>query len=294
MAIRGQRRKAACHLPQVSRKPILVSHLRRYWKGPSIDESNLTSNISAYSEVIALAILVVGFIVARIAGSATGSALDLIDRNTARYTTTDASLLSPALIRLSRGFVFWVVFILAVVFSLRVLGVGGISSLLNSVIAFTPRVLIAFSIVVAGYLIGIVARHLLTRAVSGFDGESIGPRLLQGTIVSVAVVMGLQQIGVDISFITQLVLILVATVSAGLMLAFALGARQHVANLLARHELERLAIGQLVRVADVEGSIVDIYTTGIDVATDDGVASIPAARIAEFGVTKLAEGDGDD
>ena len=57
--------------------------------------------------------------------------------------------------------------------------------------------------------------------------------------------MGLQHVNVDITFVTQLVLILVGTVSAGLMLAFSLGARRHVANLLARRELSRLAIGCL-------------------------------------------------
>lgn len=255
----------------------------------AIEDSILGTNLPALTELVALAVLVGGFVVARLAAAATAGALNAVDRRTARYTTSDASVLSPRLIKLSRTVVFWLVFILAVVLSLRVLGVGGVSSLVNSAAEFLPRLLIAFSIVVAGYLIGLVARHVVGEVVDGLDQASIVPRLLQGTIVAVAVVMGLQQIGVDISFITQLVLILVATVSAGLMLAFALGAKQHVSNLLARRELERLSIGQRVRVDSFEGDIVDIHSTGIDVATDHGVASIPASRIAEAGLLKLDE-----
>jgi hypothetical protein len=242
---------------------------------------------------MALAVLLIGFVVARLAAAAAGKTLDLVDERTARYTTSDSSVISPALIRLARGFVFWLVLILAVVLSLRVLGVGGVSSLLNSVIAFTPRLLIGFSIVVVGYLLGLVARHVLGRIVGGLTADAAGPRVLQGTIVAVALVMGLQQIGVDISFVTRLVLILVATVSAGLMLAFALGARQHVANLLAIRELDRLAVGQTVRIGQIEGEIVDIYSTGIDIVTPDGIASIPGATIAETGILRKDSGEGD-
>ena len=257
-----------------------------------MDTLSMPEGASAYSEFIALAILLIGFFAARVLAALTGSALSLIDQRAARYTTSNVSLLSPALIRLSRTVVFWLVFIIAVVISLRALGFGGVSTLLNTVIAFMPRVLVAFAIVAVGYLVGLLARHGVTQFVEGLSADSIAPRLLQGTIVAVTVVMGLQQIGVDISFVTRLVLIMVATISAGLMLAFALGAQQHVANLLARRELERLSVGQRVRVGDTEGSIVDIYSTGIDIATTNGVASVPAARLAEIGVLRLEDETG--
>ena len=252
-----------------------------------IDTSGIQQTFGYYTEFVALAILVAGFVLARVLAALTGSALNLIDQRTARYTTSTASVLSPALIRLSRTVVFWLVFLVAVVVSLWALGVGGVSALLNTILAFTPQVLVGFAIVVAGYLAGLIARHGMTRLVDGLTADAIAPRLLQGTIVAIALVLGLQQVGVDISFITRLVLILVATISAGLMLAFALGARQHVANLLARRELERLAMGQRIRVGDIEGEIVDIYSTGVDIATADGVASVPAARFAESGLLHI-------
>ena len=258
-----------------------------------IEDVIVSGELSPYAELIAIAVLVLGFVVARLMSLALGSLLAALDRRAARIATTETSVVSPGLIRLSRALVFWVFLILAVSVSLRLLGVGGIATSLNAVIAFVPQVLIGFAIVVAGHLLGLVARHLLSQLSDDLSADSIGPRLLHGAIVTVAIVMGLQHIAIDISFVTQLLLILVAVLAGGLMLTFALGARQHVANLLARNELAQLAVGERIRVGELEGAVVDIYSTGVNIATDEGIASIPAARLAEVGVLHKAESDDD-
>jgi len=173
------------------------------------------------------------------------------------------------------------VFALAVSVSLQVLGIGGISALIVLVIAFIPQLLVSFVIVVAGHLTGLIARNLVARFVDGITPESLVPRLAYGAILAVAIVMALQHLNVNISFITQLFLILVTIIGGGLMLAFALGARQYVANLLARRDAERFAIGQRIRIDGLEGDVVDIHATAVDIATDEGIASIPASRFAE-------------
>lgn len=259
-----------------------------------MDESSTILDFVTRAELIALAILIAGFIIARLAAVAIGGIFGAIDRRAARMTTTSTSVMSPRLIRYSRAFIFWFVLLLSVALSLQVLGVGGIGPTVDAVIGFTPKILVAFAIVVAGYLLGLLCRHLLPRLSDGLSADSIGPKLAHGTIVAIAIVMGLQHINVNITFVTRLILILAATVSGGLMLAFALGARQHVANLLARRELGRLTIGERVRIGDVEGWITDIYSTGVDIETNDGVASVPAARLVEVGLLRLNEGDTDE
>jgi hypothetical protein len=259
-----------------------------------MDESSITSSLANRSELIVLGILVIGFVVARLASFAVGSLLVALDRRAARFATTEKTVLSPKLIGVARAFFFWLILALAVSVALRVLGISGISAGLGVVIEFTPKILVAFSIVVFGHLLGLVASHLISRLNDDITTESIGPRVVHGAILAVAIVMGLQHINVDISFITRLLLILIATISAGLMLAFALGARRHVANLLAGRELSRLAIGERIRVDGIEGNIVAIHMTGVDVATDEGIASVPAARVAELGVLRMSgiEDDG--
>lgn len=260
-----------------------------------MESSVVSKSISDHPELVALALLIVGFVAARVAGFAVRSALTALDRRVARVTTSDASILSPRLINLTRAFVFWLVLILAFALAARVLGVGGDTSGLNDqFIRFLPQALVAFSIVVASHLAGLLAANILVQVSESIPADSLGPRLLHGTIVAIGLVMGLQHIGVNITFITQLLLLLVAIIGGGLMLAFALGARRHVANLLARNELGRLAIGEHVQLDNVEGTIVEIHSTAVDIATHQGVVSIPAARFAETHVLRIHDGQSDD
>ena len=248
-------------------------------------------DLVARDELIAVAIMVVGVIVARLGSIGAGSVLEFLDRRASRFATSEKALLSPALIRISRAIVFWLIVILTISLALRVVGVGGVGTILTVVIAFIPQLLVGLSIVVAGHIVGLLVSHVIANYSEGVTPGSLGPRLAYGAILMVAIVMGLQHIDVDISFVTQLLLIIVAIGGGGLMLAFALGARQHVANLLARRELARLGIGDRIRVDGVDGEIVDIHVTGLDIATEEGVISVPAARLAETHVLRHAEPD---
>lgn len=258
-----------------------------------MNESTGIPPLLARPDVIALFIVIAGLVLARLASLATASILGIVDRRTARLSTTDASLISPRVIRAARRFAFWAVVFLAVSFALRVYGVGGATTALNAVHEFVPRLLIAFTVVLGGHLLGVAAAHLAAKLDDAMTPESVGPRLLYWSILTVSVIIGVQQIHIDVSLISQLLLIVVGTTSAGLMLAFALGARQHVANLLARRELERLTVGQRVRIDGFDGTVVDIFDTGFDVAGDEGTRWFPAARLAEEGVLRLAEVDTD-
>lgn len=252
-----------------------------------MDDSTAISDMAFTTELLALGILIAGFVAARLASLGVGRGLSALDERMSRITTTDSIALSPRLITASRALVFWLVLIFAVAIALNLLGVGGISAALNAVIDFIPQALVAFAIVAAGHLLGLLSRNLVTQLNDDILVDSLGPRLLHGAFIAIAVVMGLQHIDVDITFITQLLLVLVAAIGGGLMLAFALGSRGHVANVIARRELDRYSIGERIRVDGVEGRIVEIYRTGIDISTDEGVISIPAALFAETSVLRV-------
>lgn len=250
-------------------------------------------DVIARNEVIAVAILVLGVIIGRLAAVAAGALLDFLDRRAARLATTEKPLISPKLIRVIRAVLFWLIVVLAISYALAVLGVEGLPTRLTSVMDFIPQILVGFTIVVAGHVTGLLASHVVSNLGSEITPSSLAPRLVYGIIVVVAVVMGLQHVQVDISFVTQLLLIAFAVVGGGLMLAFALGARQHVANLLARRELLRLAVADRICIDGVEGEIVNIHATGVEIATEEGVVSVPAARFADANFVKLIQVDGD-
>lgn len=258
-----------------------------------MDNSIISDGISRYPEIVAIAVLVLGVTGGRLAGSAIGWFLDTLGRRMARHTTSSTVAISPAFTRFSRALVFWIVVVFAVTLALRLLGVGELSVALDAVMAFIPKLLVGTAIIGAGHLLGLLSRNLMIRMNPVAAQGALAPRLAHGAIFVVALVMGLQHMGVDITFLTQLVLVLVAFVTGGMALAFALGARQHVANLVARAELDRFSVGERIRIGEDEGTILDIHRTGIELATAEGIASIPAARFATDRVLRLVE-DRDD
>ena len=75
--------------------------------------------------------------------------------------------------------------------------------------------------------------------------------------------------------------ILLAFFFGGISLAFALGSRQLVENLLARRSLDRYRIGDLVRVNGSEGRIIEMLSTAVVIETAEGVVTIPARRFVD-------------
>lgn len=254
-----------------------------------MDEPLLTSGLSAYSELIAIGLVVLGLIGGRLASVGLGRILEFLDRRVARISTSGSSAFSPRVIKISRAVVFWLIFVFSIVIALRVQGTGALSTLLVAATGIIPRALVSFAIIAAGHLLGLLASKLLTEINQDIPADSIGPRILYGTVLGIAIVMGLQNLAVNITFVTRLLLILVAAVSTGLMLAFALGARQQVENLLARRELARFTVGERVSVSGEEGTIVEVHDTGVDLATEQGIVTIPAARFADSNVLRVGK-----
>ena len=82
-------------------------------------------------------------------------------------------------------------------------------------------------------------------------------------------------------------LLIFIILAAAIIIIRHLHAKQHVANLLAHREVSRLAVGERIRVDGIEGTIIEISSTTVEVTTKEGVASIPAARFAVSGVLRI-------
>jgi len=123
-----------------------------------MDETSAPLSLASRPEVVALVTLIGGIIIARLASLGVGALLLAIDRQSAKLATTEESLIPPGLVRVSRVFVFWLLVAGSVLLALRVMGIGGLPELLNSVLGFMPKLFIAFSIIMAGHLLGLFPR----------------------------------------------------------------------------------------------------------------------------------------
>jgi hypothetical protein len=243
--------------------------------------------IEAYPEFAAVLVLALGFLIGKLAQAAVHHLLALSDRLVARSGTRRHTLFSPLFHRAFGLLAYGTVLVVAVIIAVRLLGIAQLTAWLDAVLGYAPRFVVGLFIIGIGNVAGALLRNLTAGVMKDGNPDALGPRLVHAGVLSIAVITGLEQIGIDISFITRLALILLAALVGGLSIAFALGARQYVANLMAQPELSRYATGDRLRIDHDEGVVVELHRTGLTLATEEGLVAIPAARLAAGRVVRI-------
>jgi hypothetical protein len=254
----------------------------------------LSTVLTDYPELVAIVVAVVGLVVARLAGTLTERLLAAVNRLLARTAQGRDQLLPDRAVGWIAALAFWSVLAFALLLVLRILGTGRVFTWIDAPLAYLPRAFVGLTIIGVAHVLGVAARNLVVRLQGDAPDARIAPRLVQGAILVLGIVTGVQHMGLDVSFVADLLLVVIGVTFAGLALAFALGARSHVANLLARASTARFAPGDRIRIDDVEGTIIEAHRTGIDLSAREGVVTVPAARFDEAIVLRFEEAPEDD
>ena len=252
--------------------------------------------------LLALAVLLVGWVVARLLRLLTSK---VFDSWTKRLTPRIARLVGDSDIQarlertsssrsVARGaemLVFWVVFLVFVTIATETLGLDIVSTWLTGVVGFLPRILGALFVVLLGFLIGSAVRTAVTAAAAsaGFSYAGAVGRTARAGVLLTSVIVALDQVGLEVSFLIVLVAVVAGAMLGGAALAFGLGAKTSVSNILASHYLvDTFNVGHRIRIGDVEGKILEITPTSVIIDTDQGRTVIPASRFSEQVATLLS------
>lgn len=191
---------------------------------------------------------------------------------------------------LGRG-VFWIVIVLTLMFATERLGLPVINAWLGVVAAYLPRVFTCLVIIVTGVIIGALSRSALTRtlpATDHIDPERLGA-VLQMLVVGASVLVAVQQLGIDVGFLTNVLTIALVGFFAASAIAFGLGGRVAVANIIAGHYVRELyEVGNTVRIEGLEGRIVRMTATAVILSTQDGETAVPTQLFASVLSTRVA------
>ena len=183
------------------------------------------------------------------------------------------------------GIVFWTVLLFFIATAANALGVPLLSGAVASLSEFVPRVLAAVLIVVAGLVIGNIAKSAVTAAAAR-AGTSVAPTL--GQIVRLAIylaaaLIAIAELGVDITLLTAILSVALAALLGGFAIAFGLGARTAISNIIGSHYLRQtFELGQTIRVGDIEGTITALTATAVIVQVPDGRMIVPAKQFGEM------------
>lgn len=191
------------------------------------------------------------------------------------------------------GIVFWAVLLFFTATAANALGIALLSAAVDSLSVFVPRVLAAILIVVAGLVLGNVARGAVAAAAAR-AGTGVAPALGQvvrlGIFVAAAL-LAISELGIDITLLTAILSVALAALLGGFAIAFGLGARTAISNIIGSHYLRQtFDVGQRIRLGDIEGTITALTATAVVIQVPDGRMIVPAKQFGETPALLVTKG----
>jgi len=170
--------------------------------------------------VLFLVVLLIGWLIAR----ALAKAADFLLRRVGFETAVERSGLGRALedseydgTKLVSKVIFYLLMLVVLQFAFGIFVPTPISDVLNSLVAWLPRLLVAIAIVVVVGMIANAVRHILNSALSSVSG---GPVIATGVwafLLGLGVIAALNEMGIA-RFVTNSVLTAVLAVVAGVLI----------------------------------------------------------------------------
>ncbi len=236
--------------------------------------------------VLAIVIVLVGIIVGRIFRALVNRFIGGLDRFVANRKVQGRlqQLQLERSGKLVGKMVYWIIIVFFLTAATEVLGMPIITTWLSGLVRYLPNILIAVMIVLLGIIGGRLVNNFITTTSSTAGllyGNMLG-RIAQYVIILITILVAVDQIGIEIAILTGVINIVIAAILFGAALAFGLGARTSVNNILASYYLQgRYREGQTVKIGDFTGQIIQITPTAVILQTEEGQVSVPAKKFSE-------------
>lgn len=248
--------------------------------------------------LVAVALLLAGWLAARLLRALTIRSVRLLDAVVARRSHAgDADGARAASSGRTLGsLVFWIVWLLFAAAATAALGLEAVTDWLSRVLDYLPTLAAGVVIAAAGYVLAGFVGDLVratTRGLAPAQQNALA-RLAQGATLVTALLIGADQIGIEVTWLAIIASIVLASLLGGVTIAASLGARGYVANLIGAHYLaQAFEVGQRLRVAGHEGRILQFTATSIVLETADGRVSLPGRVYHDEPIVLLiGRGDG--
>jgi len=235
----------------------------------------------------AIAIILVGHFIARLFSA-------LITRFLKKLSQlipdekTQGRLKPPKIVRsadLIGKIIYWIVLFFFITIATEMVGLPIVTTWLGGIASYLPKILIAALILVSGMIGGMLLRDIITAAAVSANityGNLLG-KTIQYVIVFISIFIAIDHMGIEITFLTNMVLIISGAVFFGSALAFGLGARPFVNDILASYYLQKIyKVGQIVKLAEMKGKIIQITPIAVIMETSDGQIYVPAKMFDEM------------
>jgi small-conductance mechanosensitive channel len=179
---------------------------------------------------------------------------------------------------------FWITLIYVFSAAADQLGLNTLANWILGLLGYLPRVVISIFILMLGYLISEGVRKFIVSLADSSDyqyGLTLG-YLASGLILAFTLLLGLAQLGLDVTVFANIITLAAAALFGGIALAFGIGAGDSVRNVMASHYVRKAyRPGQRVRILGIEGEVVELTPVEVILVTGDGEARIPARQFLD-------------
>ena len=182
--------------------------------------------------VVAVVILLAGYLLARQVERFLDGLLDRLDFNRAARKTGLSEPLGRAA---GRGLdpvhavgrlVFWLVMLMVIFLSSAAFGLDRLSEIFVVMLNFIPTLVAGIVIIILGIILGEFLRGLILASAGAVEGVTTLAKLAKAAVVLIAVFMAIQQMGVAEEIVTTAFTLILGSVALAAGLAFGLGNRE--------------------------------------------------------------------
>tara|TARA_B100000809_G_C15078172_1_gene508649 strand:- start:321 stop:1208 length:888 start_codon:yes stop_codon:yes gene_type:complete len=224
-----------------------------------------------------LIVLVVGYLVARLAGRAMAAICEKLGLQVAAerggwidsMKQVGIERTVPQIIGL---IVFWLLMCVFLMAGCEILGLDAVSDTMQSLVAYIPKLFVAAVIVVVGLLLATFLRGVIATS-----SDRVGISYAQQLAAACYYILGLmvfiaafEQLEIKFELLSYAILIGFGAVALGFGLAFGLGGRDVMSGILAGYYVrQRMHAGDRVNIAGFEGTIRDVGPVATIIETDE-------------------------
>ena len=187
-------------------------------------------------------------------------------------------------IKLISNVIYWIIIIFFLTASTEILGLPIITNWLGGLVTYLPNLLLAALLVFTGVIGGKLLRDIVTTTIekTGAPFGEVYGRFAFYVVITIGILLAITQIGVDLHILTGIINIILGAILFGAALAFGIGAKTSISNILASYYLQnRYNVGETVKIDDIEGQVIEFTPTSIIIESKIGQYTIPAKKFSE-------------
>ena len=186
--------------------------------------------------------------------------------------------------RIIAATIYWLIIIFFLTIAAKILELPGIDGWIDELVTFIPDIVVAVAIIWGGAGLGGYVRDKTAITLSKYQVQysqaiSKSSRVI---IIVMATIVALGQVGVNVQFIEQVLIVTISAFVLALSLSFGLGAGAIVTNMIAVNQLKKIyAKGQRINIDGLEGQILEFTKSAVLINTVTGQAMIPVKIFQE-------------